>query len=90
LEIKETMDDDQKAFSVVGLKQVLKGLNAMELDKVFLADDADASIREQVIEKCRECHIEVVSVPDMERLGRMARIDVDAAVAGSLKTESGI
>ena len=81
-ESKEDMDDDHTAFSVVGLKQVLKALEAMEIGKVFLAEDADASIRKQVIEKCREFHIEVIPVPDMEELGRTAGIDVGAAVAG--------
>ena len=79
------MDDDHTAFSVVGLKQVLKALDATEIDKVFLAEDADESIREQVMEKCRESRIEVISVPDMEELGRRAGIDVGAAVAGSLR-----
>ena len=82
------MDDDYTAFSVVGLKQVLKGLDANELDKIFLAEDADSAIREQLIEKCKECHIDVVSVSDMDRLGRMAGIDVGAAVAGSPKVDT--
>lgn len=86
-ESREDMDDDSTAFSVVGLKQVLKGLDALELEKVYLAEDADAFIREQIIEKCRESDIEVISVPDMEQLGRIAGIDVGAAVAGSPRTD---
>ena len=84
------MDDDNTAFSVVGLKQVLRGLEAGEIDKVFLAEDADAFIREQIMEKCRDLHVEVVPVSDMEKLGRAAGIDVGAAVAGSLKAEAGL
>lgn len=81
------MEFDDVKFSVVGLKQVMRGLDADELETVYLADDTDLSIRNKIMEKARECGVPIVHIPNMRMLGDAAGIDVKAAVAGVAKAE---
>lgn len=81
------MNFDEIKFSVVGLKQVMRGLDEGELETVYLADDTDLSIRNRVMEKARKQNVPIVHIPNMKMLGRAAGIDVKAAVAGTEKAK---
>ena len=73
---------------VVGLKQVLRALDAGDLSAVCLADDAEEHIRRRVIERCEECGVQIQSIESMRALGNLAGIDVGAAAAGYLHEEA--
>lgn len=77
-------------FSVVGLKQVMKSLDAEELETVYLADDTELNIRNKVLEKSRTKNIPVVHIPTMKMLGEAAGIEVKASVAGVRRPSEGL
>lgn len=70
---------------VVGLKQLLRGLEADEIGVVYLADDADGSLKTRVLEAIGGRDISVVRVESMRVLGTECEIDVGAACAGIIK-----
>ena len=79
------MEPDDKKPGVVGLKQVLRALEAGELSAVYLAEDAEEHIRSRVTGRCSVCGVPVFPAGSMRALGSAAGIDVGAAVAGVLK-----
>lgn len=79
------MDPACQKPGVVGLKQVLRALDADQLSAVYLADDADEPIRRRVIERCEACGVAVKQIESMRALGTVAGIDVGAATAGILR-----
>lgn len=79
------MDSNSRANRVVGMKQVLRAVESDALQRVYLAADAQPSIRERVEAACLRHAVPVVSVPDMQTLGRMCGIEVGAACAGIRK-----
>ena len=62
------MDSDSRKPGVVGLKQVLRGLDADRLSAVYLADDAEEHIRSRVIERCRMRNVPVIPAESMSVL----------------------
>ena len=64
---------------VVGLKQLLRGLAADEVVMVYIADDADGHVKEQILSAIGEKEIHVVNVESMRELGIRCGIDVAAA-----------
>lgn len=70
---------------VVGLKQLLRGLDADEVVLVYIADDADMHVKEQILAAIGEKDIHVVNVDSMRELGAQCGIDVAAACAAILK-----
>ena len=79
------MDPVCQKPGVVGLKQVLRALEADRLSAVYLADDAEEHIRRRVIERCERVGAAVIPVESMRALGTVAGIDVGAATAGILR-----
>ena len=79
------MDTACQKPGVVGLKQVLRALDADQLSAVYLADDAETHIRRRVIEHCERASIPILPVESMRALGTVAGIDVGAAAAGILR-----
>lgn len=69
-------------IDVTGMKQVLRAVEAEKLSVVFVADDADAHIREKILIKCAEHGVETVPVSSMKELGKACGIAVGAACAG--------
>jgi len=67
---------------IVGLKQVLKALEAGRLSRVYLARDAQAHLVAKVEQACRDAGAECVDVPSMKELGAACGIDVGAVCAG--------
>ena len=70
---------------VVGLKQLLRGLAADEVVMVYIADDADGHVKEQILSAIGEKEIHVVNVESMREMGIRCGIDVAAACAAILK-----
>ncbi len=70
---------------VVGLKQTLKVIQKDKAEVVFLANDADSHIREQVEQACQEKDVTLEMVESKARLGEACGIDVGSATAAMLK-----
>ena len=80
--MQDLADPDKR---IVGLKQVLKGINQDRFAKIYIASDVDEVLRQKVISACNKkgaCYEEVFS---MQELGVACQIDVGAAAAGVLK-----
>ena len=78
----EKLDDARK---VVGSRRLLKALAAGEIERVYLADDADMFIRTQVQEACEKAGVKLTIVPEMSELGKACGVDVKTAAAGLRK-----
>jgi len=78
----ERLDDNRK---VVGTRRLLKALAAGEIERVYLADDADMFIRTQVQEACEKAGAKLTIVPEMSELGKACGVDVKTAAAGLRK-----
>lgn len=70
---------------VVGTKQVQKALAADALQRVYIAEDADAHLRTKLLADCERAHVATVSVANMKQLGNACSIEVGAACAGLFK-----
>ena len=71
----------------VGRKQSQRAVLEGKAQKIFLASDADARIRQEVEELCRTPRVPVVPVDTLASLGRACGIQVGAAVAALLKAQ---
>jgi len=69
----------------VGTKQVKRAILSDQVQKIYIAKDADAQIVSELIELCQQRSIEVVLVDTMIDLGKACGIDVSAASAAILK-----
>lgn len=79
------MESDTSHQCIVGTKQVLRYAETGLLISVYLADDADAFIKEKIIAACEKNQIEIRHVTSMKLLGEAFHIDVGAACAGLTK-----
>lgn len=73
------------ANKVVGIKQLRRALRDGSAQEVFLADDADSWLREEVETLCHASDLSPVRVPSMKALGDACGISVGAATAAILK-----
>ncbi|HHW31156.1 MAG TPA: 50S ribosomal protein L7ae-like protein [Clostridiaceae bacterium] len=69
----------------VGIKQTAKAIAADKAKVVFIANDADPKVTENVITQCKLKSIEIVYVESMKQLGKACGIEVGAAAAALLK-----
>ncbi len=70
---------------IVGAKQVKRALNSSLVDVVFIADDAEKKVIEEIEELSNTKQIQIIRVNTMEKLGKACGIDINAAVAALLK-----
>lgn len=77
------MDDliNKARHKVVGTKQTVKALENGEVQKVFIARDAEEKVIRPVVSLCEENNIELHYVDTMAQLGKMCGIKVKAATA---------
>ena len=75
----------QSGKKAVGRKQSQRAIQDGKARKLFLAEDADASIRQEMQELCQTRGVEVALVPTMAELGRSCGIQVGAAAAALLE-----
>ena len=77
---KQMITESSSKF--VGLKQVLKGIEANNIRCVVIALDSDSFIEECVKEAIGTMCVEVLYCPTKKELGNWVGIDVSAAVVG--------
>ena len=54
---------------IIGLKQTVKAIKNDKVDIVYIADDAEDNIKNNILEACRGKNIEIVHVDIMKELG---------------------
>lgn len=70
---------------VVGTKQLLRALNNGQVERVFVARDADEFIYRRVLAAAEEAKVQVTQVEEMKALGQACHVEVHTAAAGILK-----
>ena len=70
---------------VVGLKQLLRELEADNVVCVYIAEDAEAHLKEQIRGAIGERDVNVVDAGSKSGLGKVCGIEVSAACAAILK-----
>lgn len=70
---------------IVGVKQVRKALNDEAIETVYIAEDAEKEITNEIEQICKNKDLQVVYVDNMKKLGNACGIDVNAAVAALIK-----
>lgn len=75
----EMLQADQRR--VVGTKQVLRGLKAGTLRRVYVANDADTFLYQRITQAAEAAGVEAVRVASMKELGEMSGVQVPTAAA---------
>lgn len=70
---------------IVGAKQVKRALNSSSAVAVFIADDAEKKVTNEIVEICKMEQIQIIHVDTMENLGKACGIEINAAVAALIK-----
>lgn len=70
---------------VTGVKQVLRALKNGQVERVYVARDADEFLYRQVLAAAEQAGAPVVEVDEMKELGLSCQVEVKAAAAGILK-----
>lgn len=71
----------KEAKKVVGIKQAKRAINNDEVQAIYIAEDAEPKVVQDIINLCSEKSIEIIYVSSMKELGKACGIDVNAAVA---------
>ena len=66
---------------VVGAKQTKRALAGGKAAAIYMAEDADPRVTEEIRDLCREHGVSVCDVPTMKELGQACGFAVGAAVA---------
>ena len=74
--------DIPRKIDVIGMKQVLRGVEAGRVATVLVAEDAEPRVRDKILACCAANGVETVSYPSMRELGKVCGIAVGAACAG--------
>ncbi len=80
--MQDLADPDKR---IVGLKQVIKGIERDMFCKIYIASDVDEVIRQKVILACNLKGMTYEEDFSMAELGSACEIEVSAATAGVLK-----
>lgn len=70
---------------VVGKRQVVRGLSEACIRCVIVALDADEALKTEIISRAKACSVPVEIEGIKSDLGKIAGIEVNAAVIGILK-----
>ena len=73
------------ANRIVGTKQVLRAVKAGKLQRVYVANDVDTFLYQQVIRAAEAAQVPVTRVASMKELGEACGVQVAAAAAGIVK-----
>ena len=71
-----------RSSHIVGLKQTSRAIKENQVRLVYLANDCDQNIKNQVHELCLEGGVECIEEHTMAELGKSCGIDVGASVVG--------
>lgn len=69
------------ASKAVGTRQVLRGLKAGTIQRVYVANDADTYLFQQVVRAAEDAGVPTVRVESMKDLGTALGLDVACAAA---------
>lgn len=69
------------ASKAVGTRQVLRGLKAGTLSRVYVANDADTYLFQQVVRAAEDAGVPAVRVKSMKELGQALGLEVACAAA---------
>ncbi len=70
---------------VIGMKQVIKAAKMGQLEKAYIAADADEFIKNKLLDEFKQNNVTYETADTMKHLGEACRIQVGAATAGILK-----
>ena len=79
------MERLKHAKKSVGLKQTLEAVRTNQATLVYLAQDADQKVVEEITGLCRQNDIPIEYIETMKQLGKACGIDVGASMACLLK-----
>ena len=79
------ISEQEKAFLKTGFKEVLKSMEKNLVEKLFIAEDSSASIRDRLKDAATKNHCNVFYTETMKELGKLCGIDVGASCAAVLK-----
>jgi large subunit ribosomal protein L7A len=85
METRAMKDLEAAPNRVVGLKQLLRELEADNVARVYLADDTESHVKEKIRAALADRDVRVVAVNRMDGLGAACGIKVSAACAAILK-----
>lgn len=66
---------------IIGIKQTLRAMRSNQISEVYIAEDADRHITDQVVELAKELQIPYKYVPSKKELGIACGIDVGTSTA---------
>ena len=72
---------------LAGVSSVLRKLRKRQVIKVFIAEDADAEVKENIMKEASDANVSVEMTENMLQLGRACAITRKTAVAAILKEE---
>lgn len=72
----------------VGTKQTLRAVELEQAQLVYVADDVDTALHQQITALAKLRNVQIVRVDSMISLGRACGIDVGAAMVAVLKYEA--
>ncbi len=78
-----------KKYKIPGAKAVLKAIDQGLVALVLVAQDAEAHVVADVLEKAKERNVRVDWVPTMKQLGEYCGINVGASCCAILLQEKG-
>lgn len=76
---------EQAKDRVIGRKQTLKALHAHLIKELYVANDADPRIKQEVVGAAIDTDVAVVYVDSMKLLGKACGIEVGAATVALRK-----
>ncbi|KAB3526729.1 ribosomal L7Ae/L30e/S12e/Gadd45 family protein [Alkaliphilus serpentinus] len=74
----------QHENKTIGIKETAKALKHDKVRTLYVAEDAEAHLVENLVELARSKSIEIIYIDSMKKLGKACQIDVGAAVAAVL------
>ena len=78
------LDELKTQRKVVGIKQLRKSLKDGQINRAYIAENADPRLTDPIAALCRETGVDLVQVATMAELGQACGISVGAAAAGLL------
>lgn len=76
------LEEDSK---VVGSKQTLRALEKNQVTAVYVAKDANEQLKTQIVDKAKECQVDIIYVDTMKDLGKACDVEVQTATAAIIK-----
>lgn len=70
----------------IGINQTIKAIESLQVEEVYIAQDADKRLTQKIALLCKEKGVPVIYVDSMRRLGRACGIEVGAATAAIRKS----